>query len=84
MPAVRNSTDLVNNFNEILNFCQNYREPIFLTSNGQEQLAVMSKDTYEEITGKQNLYYLLEEGLKDLREGRILTEEEMYKSLDSM
>ena len=49
MPAIRKSADLQNNFNEIREFCQNYREPIFLTNNGQGELAVMSIDVYEEL-----------------------------------
>ena len=84
MPAVRNSTDLVNKFNEIMDFCQNYREPVFLTNNGQEKLAVMSIETYEEITGIQKLYNLLAEGENDIIEGRYLTEEEMDREIDLM
>ena len=43
MPVIRKSVDLLNNFNEIREFCHNYREPIFLTNDGQGELAVMSK-----------------------------------------
>nr|AGS52246.1 prevent-host-death family protein [uncultured bacterium contig00056] len=84
MPAIRNSTDLINNFNEILEFCQNYREPVFLTNNGQGQLAVMSIDTYEELSGKLKLYGLLEEGKNAIKNGNYITEEEMDKRLDLM
>ena len=28
MPAIRKTTDLLNNFNEILKFCQKNREPV--------------------------------------------------------
>ena len=84
MPAIRNSADLMNNFNEIRDFCQNYREPIFLTNNGQGELAVMSIATYEEIIGKQKLYNLLEEGMQDIKNGHVLSEEEMDKELDLM
>jgi hypothetical protein len=52
MPAIRNSADLVNNFNEIMEFCDNYREPMFLTYNGQGKLAVMGIETYEEMNGR--------------------------------
>jgi prevent-host-death family protein len=84
MPAIRNSTDLINNFNEILEFCQNYREPVFLTNNGQGQLAVMSIDTYEELSGKLKLYSLLEEGKNAIKNGNYITEEEMDKRLELM
>jgi PHD/YefM family antitoxin component YafN of YafNO toxin-antitoxin module len=56
-----------------------YREPIFITKNGESDIAVMSIETYEEITGK--LSSLLEDGLNDIKNGNILTEEEMDKEL---
>ena len=84
MPAIRNSADLLNNYGEISTFCHEYREPVFLTKNGAGDLAVMSIETYEEITGKRELYRLLEDGINDIKNGNILTEEEMDKSLDLM
>ena len=84
MPAIRDSVDLLNNFNEIREFCQNYKEPIFLTNNGQGELAVMSIETYEEISGRRELYKLLEDGINDIKNGNILSEEEMDRSLDLM
>ena len=62
MPAIRSSADLQNNFNEIREFCLNYREPIFLTNNGQGELALMSIDAYEELIGKTELYRALQKG----------------------
>ena len=84
MPAIRNSADLLNNYGEISTFCHEYREPVFLTKNGEGDLAVMSIETYEEITGKRELYRLLEDGINDIKNGNVLTEEEMDKSLDLM
>jgi len=84
MPAIRNSADLLNNYGEISTFCHEYREPVFLTKNGEGDLAVMSIETYEEITGKRELYRLLENGINDIKNGNILSEEEMDKSLDLM
>ena len=77
MPAIRKSTDLLNNFNEIREFCQNYREPLFLTNNGQGELAVMSIETYEELNGKLELYQVILKGLNQIRNGDIITEKEM-------
>jgi len=84
MPAIRNSADLLNNYGEISTFCHEYREPVFLTKNGEGDLAVMSIETYEEITGKRELYRLLEDGINDIKNGNVLSEEEMDKSLDLM
>ena len=80
MPAIRNSADLQNNFNEIMEFCQNYKEPIFLTNNGQGKLAVMSIDVYEELVGKIQLYHALQTGLDQINNGEIIEEEEMMET----
>jgi prevent-host-death family protein len=84
MPTIRKSADLRNSYSEISEFCHRYREPVFITKNGESDLAVMSIETYEEITGVKQLSALLEEGLNDIKNGNILTEEEMDKELDIM
>ena len=84
MPIIRKSADLRNSYADISNFCHKFREPIFITKNGEGDLAVMSIETYEEITGKRELYRLLEDGINDIKNGNILSEEEMDKSLDLM
>jgi PHD/YefM family antitoxin component YafN of YafNO toxin-antitoxin module len=83
MPAIRNSVDLVNNFNEIQDFCQKYREPIFLTNNGQGKLAVMSIDVYEELVGRIELYNALQMGLDQIKNGEIIEEEKMMEKLNN-
>ena len=70
MPTIRPSADLRNNYNEISEYCHKYTEPVFITRNGQGDLAVMSIETYELITGKIELYKLLEEGMADLKKGK--------------
>jgi PHD/YefM family antitoxin component YafN of YafNO toxin-antitoxin module len=81
MPVMRESADLRNDYSEISNFCHKYREPIFITENGNGDLAVMSIETYEEITGIRNLINLLEEADNDIENGNFLTEEEMDRKL---
>jgi PHD/YefM family antitoxin component YafN of YafNO toxin-antitoxin module len=70
MPNIRSSTDLRNNYNEISTFCHESREPVFITKNGQGDLAVMSIETYEMLNGKLELYRLLDEGRAAVKEGR--------------
>ncbi|KJR98486.1 MAG: type II toxin-antitoxin system prevent-host-death family antitoxin [Spirochaetota bacterium] len=70
MPNIKSSTDLRNNYNEISKFCHESREPIFITKNGQGDLAVMSIETYEMLNGKLELYRLLDEGRAAVKEGR--------------
>jgi PHD/YefM family antitoxin component YafN of YafNO toxin-antitoxin module len=83
MPTIRESTDLLNNFDEIREFCQNYREPIFLTNNGQGELAVMSIETYEELVGRIELYHSLQMGLEQINNGEVIEEEEMMGILNN-
>jgi|GEM_PF-204603 len=70
MPNIKSSTDLRNNYNEISTFCRESREPVFITKNGQGDLAVMSIETYEMLNGKLELYRLLDEGRAAVKEGR--------------
>ncbi len=70
MPNIRSSTDLRNNYNEISRFCRENREPVFITRNGQGDLAVMSIETYEMLNGKLELYRLLDEGRSAVKGGR--------------
>ncbi|WP_148137603.1 type II toxin-antitoxin system Phd/YefM family antitoxin [Candidatus Formimonas warabiya] len=66
----QSSTDLRNNYNEISTFCHESREPVFITKNGQGDLAVMSIETYEMLNGKLELYHLLDEGREAVIAGR--------------
>ena len=56
MQTIHPSADLRDNYNEISEFCHKYTEPVFITRNGQSDLAVMSIETYELIAGKMELY----------------------------
>ena len=62
MPQIRSSTDLRNNYNDISTFCRESRETVFITKNGQGDLAVMSIDEYNHLNGRLELYKLLDEG----------------------
>jgi len=84
MPVIRKSADLRNSYSDISDFCHKYREPVFITKNGAGDLAVMSIETYEEITGMQKLRNLLEEAYDDVKKGNFLTEEEMEKEMELM
>lgn len=70
MPNIRSSTDLRNNYNEISRFCHERREPVFITKNGQGDLVVMSIETYEMLSGKLELYHLLDGGRAAVMGGR--------------
>ena len=81
MPNIRSSTDLRNNYNEISTFCRETREPVFITRNGQGDLAVMSMEAYDEVTGLGELYRLLDEGHADVLAGRGSPLEEVFDDI---
>jgi len=84
MPAIRNSTDLLQNYSEISEFCHNYREPVFITKNGQGDLAIMSMERYDELMSRLELYQAIEIGMKQIENGEIYTEEEMMEKLRNL
>ncbi len=81
MPNIKSSTDLRNNYNEISKFCHESREPIYITKNGQGDLAVMSIETYEMLNGKLELYRLLDEGRTAVIAGRKRPIEEVMRDI---
>lgn len=71
MPSIRPSSDLRNKYNEISKFCHEYNEPVYITKNGQGDLAVMSIETYERLVGKFELYKLLDEGVESMKQKKV-------------
>jgi len=81
MPTIRPSADLRNNYNEISEFCHQYTEPVFITKNGQGDLAVMSIETYEMLTGRMELYRLLDEGMRSRDNGEVRPSKEVLSDI---
>lgn len=82
MPEIRKSADLRNNYGDISQFCHQYKEPVFITKNGVGDLAVMSIDTYNELSGRIDLYKQLLDGINQINNGETVSEEEIMKKLD--
>lgn len=81
MPSIRPSADLRNKYNEISDYCHKHPEPVFITRNGLGDLAVMSIETFELISGKSELYRLLEEGLESAKAGQTRPMSEVLSDL---
>ena len=81
MPTIRPSADLRNKYAEISDFCHSYAEPVFITKNGQGDLAVMSIETYELLAGKRELHRLLDEGLKADKAGKTRPLDSAFKDI---
>ncbi len=85
MQNVRTSKELCGSYNEISKLCHEYNEPVLITDNGKDDLAVMSIEAYKqmvnEIKARLELYNLIEEGLEDVRQGRVTPAEKVFKEL---
>ena len=71
MPTIISSTKLRNEYNAVSEECHATGRPIFVTRNGNGDLAIMSMETYERLTsgGMAELYGLLDEGHADVEAG---------------
>lgn len=83
MPNIRPSSDLRNKYSEISEFCHKYSEPVFITKNGQGDLAVMSIAAYEKLVGKFELYKLLEEGLEAVKNRKVVLAEGVFNKIEN-
>ena len=81
MPVIRSSADLRNNYNDISSFCHQNAEPVFITKNGKGDLAIMSVEAYEQLMGRLELYNLLQTGLNDAAEGRMIPADQVIADL---
>jgi prevent-host-death family protein len=84
MPSIRKSADLRNHYAEISQFCHTTEQPVFITRNGEGDLAVMSIEKYDEAFGLQSLRDALAEGERDFETGNIVSEKEMMAHLDEL
>ena len=71
MLNIRTSEYLGENYNELSEFCHSRMEPVFITKDGQEDLAVLSVEAYKKFISRYELYNLLEEGLEAERNGDV-------------
>lgn len=71
MPQIIPIKDLKNT-SEISELCHNSDEPIFVTKNGYGDMVIMSMETYKRDRFMDDIYRKLEEGERDIREGRVV------------
>jgi len=81
MPTIRPSADLRNKYSEISDLCHEYAEPVFITKNGTGDLAVMSIETYELLAGKLELYNLIDQGVDQIKKGKVKPMRKAIKSI---
>lgn len=86
MPTIISSTKLRNDYNAVSEACHATGEPVFVTRNGNGDLAVMSIDAYERLAagGLSELRRLLAEGHADVEDGRTKPASEVIEELRRM
>jgi PHD/YefM family antitoxin component YafN of YafNO toxin-antitoxin module len=82
MPNIRPSSDLRNKYNEISEFCHKYSEPVYITKNGNGDLAVMSIEVFEKLVGKFELYKLLSEGIDAMKHNKVVSAEDVFEKIE--
>ena len=70
MPIIKSSAELRNSYSKISSLCHRRGEPVFITRNGQGDLAVMSIEAYDRMQSRLELYASLLQGLEDIENGK--------------
>ena len=81
MPSIISSTKLRNEYNEVSRACHEQMAPIFVTRNGDGDLAVMSIEAYEALARRARLVQELERGHADVEAGRTMPATEAIRRL---
>ena len=61
--------------------CEESQAPVFITKNGYGRLVVMTIDTYENLCEKIREKLLIEQGLDDVKNGRVVDGPEAMKKI---
>ena len=81
MPNIRPSSEIRNNYSEMARMCKETGMPIYLTVNGKGDTALINVDVLDELYTRLELYSKLSIAQKDIEEGRVKTNEEVYSKL---
>ena len=81
MPTIISSTKLRNEYAAVSEQCHSQPDPIFVTRNGCGDLAIMSMEAYERISGRGELLAKLAEGEADIAAGRSMSLDEARRRL---
>ncbi len=82
MAVIRPSSDLHNRYGEISEFCNQHQEPMFITMNGTGDLVVMSNAEHERLSGKCELYRMLDVGLADAESGKSRKAKDVFSDIE--
>ena len=60
----------IGNGEKLRGLCRGSSDPVFVAADGEEELVVLNMTTYRELYAKFQIYQRLEEGERDVAEGR--------------
>lgn len=78
MPAIRPSSDIRNNYQEISKMCKETKQPVYITVNGKGDTAMIDIEVLDELYARLDLYSKLTLGLKELENGERKSHEEVF------
>ena len=82
MPIIKSISSLRNKTREIASICHEQDEPVYLTTNGEGELVVMSIQYYERLTAKIELFEKLAVAQRQSASGQKgISHKEMIKRL---
>lgn len=80
MPQIIPIRDL-RDTNRISEICNSTDNPIFVTKNGYGDMVIMSVAAYEKRLAQLDMYNAINEGLKDVEQGKVIDGEKVLKGL---
>ena len=83
MPNIRPSSELRNNYTNIMKLCREQNQPVFLTVNGKGDSVIIPIEIYEKEQEEKKLAMLLDEAEKEINTGNYYTQEEVFAELDN-
>ncbi len=81
MPTVISNSELRNEYDKVSRFCHKRPEPVYVTKDGREDLAVMSIEAYEALVRRADLGATFQQGHRDFKVGRITQTDETLSRL---
>ncbi len=81
MPIIKSISSLRNRTREIAAICHDQNEPVYLTTNGEGDLVVMSIDHYERLKARVDLFEKLGVAQAQSAAGKGITHKQMIAKL---
>ncbi len=78
MPAIRPSSDIRNNYQDISRMCKETKQPVYITVNGKGDTAMIDIDVLDELYARLDLYANLTRGIESLEKGNRKSHEEVF------